>query len=225
MKYFLHNCCCTLLSIMMLVGFPSEARAQISHTSTGATDTKASAALAKAASVFEKNNVSFTVTMVNFDEKKKETARTTAQVIYSKGRYRATAPDQVLYGDGKTVWHWNKEVGEVVVNPVGEDETDLLNPASLLRSYEKNFRAKYIRSESDGSAVIDLQPRSSKSYHKLRLLIDEKNGSLRRLEIHNFDGSRGEYRLADFNMHARCKDADFLFDAKAHPDVEVIDMR
>lgn len=213
------------LPILLLCFLSASLPAQITHTEKGDVDKTAQLLLKKAAACFDGKAVGFSVTMVNFNTEKKETARTTAQVLYSRGRYRVTAPDQVLYCDGKAVWHWNKEVKEVVVNPLSDEDDNLLNPAHLLKNYNKDFRPKYIRTDEDGTAVVDLQPRKGKSYHKLRLIIHEKSGVLRRMEIHNYNGSRGEYRLSDFRSGVRCTDADFLFNAEANKDVEVIDMR
>lgn len=211
--------------LILLSLFAFAASAQITHTAQGDVDKTAQNLLQKAAKVFDGKAVSFAVTMVNFDTQKKETARVTAQVLYNRGRYRVTAPQQVLYSDGKSVWHWNQEVNEVVVNPMSEDDDNLFNPAYLLKSYGKNFRPKYIRTEDDGTAIVDLQPKKGKSYHKLRLAINEKSGQLQRMEIHNYDGSRGEYRLSAFKTGVSCRDADFVFDAAANKGVEVIDMR
>lgn len=212
-------------SFMLLCLLAFMVSAQISHTAKGDVDKTAQSLLQKAAKVFESKSVSFTVTMVNYDTQKKETARATAQVLYNKGRYRVTAPKQVLYSDGKAVWHWNKEVNEVVVNPLTNDDDNLVNPAHLLKSYDKNFRPKYIRTEEDGTAIVDLQPKKGKSYHKLRLALNEKNGRLLRMEIHNYDGSRGEYHLSAFKTGVPCNEADFVFDAANNKGVEVIDMR
>lgn len=213
------------LSLFFLSVLFVSASAQITHSDAGAVDSKAADLLKQAASLFSRQAVSFQVTMINYDTSKKETARMTAKVLFNKNHYRVIAPDQELYCDGQSVWHWNKEVDEVVVNPMEEDDDNLFNPAHLLRTYEKQFRAKYIRTDADGTAVIDLQPRQSKSYHKLRLLIREKLHELKGMEIHNYDGSRGVYQISDFRRGVACKDSDFLFDTVAHPDVEVIDMR
>lgn len=211
--------------ILLLIFFPFSILAQITHTASGNVDKKAVQLLHKAAKVFENNAVSFSVTMVSLDSQKKEKSRVSSQVLYKKGRYRATVAQQVIYSDGKSVWHWNKEVNEVVVNPLTDDDDNLMNPAYLLKSYEKKFRPKYIRIDADGTAVVDLQPKKNKSYHKLRLFITERNGQLQRMEIHNYDGSRSEFRLSNFKTGVRCSDADFVFDATTNKDVEIIDMR
>ena len=93
------------------------ATAQITHTAKGDIDENANKVLKKASSVFEKSAVSFTVTMINRDSQKKETARQKAEVLYSKGRYRVTSSGQTLYCDGKSVWQWDRQTNEW---PAGE---------------------------------------------------------------------------------------------------------
>ena len=104
-----------------------------------------------------------------------------------------------------------------------DDGMNLLNPASLMAHYKKNFREKYIRTEDDGTAVIDLQPRSAQSFHKIRLLINEESGELKCIEVHKYDSSREIYTFSK-QKYGKVKGS-FSFDTKAHPEVDVIDMR
>lgn len=211
-----------LLSLLLAL----HASAQITHSNQGAVDKNAQEVLSKAAKKMNGSAVSFTVTMVNLDSDKRETSRTKAQVLFLKGKYRVMADNQVLYSDGASVWHWNKDINECTVNKLDESSTDdLMNPASLLTNYSKNFRAKYIRTESDGTAVVDLTPKKSRSYHKVRLLIDSNTGVLKKLEVHNYDSSRSEYSVANFKTGVATKESDFAFPAGQNPKVEIIDMR
>lgn len=199
------------------------AKAQITHASQGRLDENATEVLKKAADRFDKN-VSFTVTMTVLDSKKQEKARQSAQVRYNKGKYRLVLPDQELICDGTTVWHWNKTANEVTVSGMSDDDIDLLNPGRLLAGYGKSFKAKYIRTEDDGTAIVDLQPRSTRSYHKIRLFINEEDGLLRRMEVHKYDSGRENYDITDFKRTSNAA-SQFTFDAAKHPGVEVIDMR
>ena len=204
----------------------SAAQAQITHNSQGRLDENAVAALNKASAKFNQN-VSFTVTLTNLDSKKKTVGKQTAHVRYSKGKYRLTLPDQELISDGTTLWHWNKQANEVAINNLAsdnDDDIDRLNPGRLLSNYQKAFRAKYIRTDDDGAAVIDLQPRSARSYHKIRLFIDEESGLLRRMEVHKYDSSRDIYDVSDFKRASNAA-SQFTFDPAKHPEVETIDMR
>ena len=212
-----------LLAFVAIIFIPLSSGAQITHASQGRLDDNATEVLGKAAARFDKN-VSFTVTMTVLDGKKVEKARQSAQVRYNKGKYRLTLPDQELISDGTTVWHWNKSAKEVTVSGMVDDDIDLLNPGRLLAGYGKSFKAKYIRTDDDGTAIIDLQPRSTRSYHKIRLFIKEDDGLLRRMEVHKYDSSRENYDIIDFKRASNAA-SQFTFDAAKHPDVEVIDMR
>ena len=212
-----------LLAVAAFVLLPFAPQAQITHASQGRLDENATEVLKKAAARFDKN-VSFTVTMTVLDGKKQQKARQSAEVRYSKGKYRLVLPDQELISDGTTVWHWNKQANEVTVSAMSNDDIDLLNPGRLLANYDKSFKAKYIRTDDDGTAIVDLQPRSTRSYHKIRLFINEDDGLLRRMEVHKYDSGRENYDITDFKRASNAA-SQFTFDAAKHPEVEVIDMR
>lgn len=212
-----------LTTVLLTLAIMLPLRAQITHASQGRLDENAVEALKKASDRFNQN-VSFTVTLTNLDSQRKKTGSVSAEVRYNKGKYRLVMPDQELISDGTTVWHWNKQAGEVTVNNLGEDDIDLMNPGRLLANYNRSFKAKYIRTDDDGTAVIDLQPRSARSYHKIRLFIDEESGLLKRIEVHKYDSSREIYDISSFKRTANAA-SQFVFDVAKHPGVEIIDMR
>ena len=208
----------------MLSLLPLLLSAQITHSDQGKVDKTAAALLKKVAAKFN-DNVSFSVTATVFDGQQKQTLKQSSQVLYNKGKYRLTMDDMVIVCDGTTVWQWNKTAREVAISNVSaSSDIDLFNPAQLLSNYDKNFRAKYIRTEDDGTAVIDLQPRFASSYHKIRLLLNEKSGLLHRMEVHKYDSGRELYDIAGFKK-ASTPAAQFSFDPKQHAGVEIIDMR
>ena len=208
------------LLIAILLGI--QLSAQITHTDKGAVDQTANTLLKKAAAKMS-GTVSFSVTVVNLDADKKETFRHKVD-IYNAPRYRVKTSDLEIYCNGKAVWQLNKPNKEVVITPMTDSDDDITNPARLLSNYSKSFRAKFIREESDGTAIVDLQPMKARSYHKIRLFINSKTGLLKKMEQHNFDSSRGVYTLSNFK-NTKATDADFTFNTKANPGVEVVDMR
>lgn len=197
--------------------------AQLTHTAEGAVDEAAKALLKKAAAKMS-GTVSFTVTVVSRDANKKEVSRQKAEVLYNSPRYRVKSNDLEVYSDGKAVWQYNKTAKEVMISPMTTAQDDLTNPAVLLANYNKAFRAKYIRDEEDGTAIIDLQPKKSRPYHKVRVFINSKTGLLKKMEQHNYDSSRDEFIISNFK-NTKAADADFTFDTQSHPNVEVVDMR
>ena len=197
--------------------------AQLTHTAAGAVDQTAAALLKKAAAKMS-GTVSFSVTVVNLDADKKESFRQKVDILYNAPRYRVKTSDLEIYCDGRAVWQYNQPNKEVVVSPMSDTDDDITNPARLLANYSKSFRAKFIREESDGTAIVDLQPMKARSYHKIRLYINAETGLLKKMEQHNFDSSRGVYTISNFK-NTKAADADFTFNTKSHPGVEVVDMR
>ncbi len=201
------------------------ANAQITHTSKGQVDQNAEKYLKKAYDKINGGGVSFSVTMVSKDSNKKETARHKADVLFNKGKYRVTFGTNVIYCDGAATWHWDKEVNEVVVNKASTAEDDLMNPAAILANYKKNFNAKFIRKEQNGNAVIDLTPKKSKSYYKIRLIVNAESGIMNKMEVHNYDSSSADYIVSSFKSGVKTSDTDFKFTKSANDGVEIIDMR
>lgn len=199
------------------------ARAQITHNSQGQLDQNATDILKKASARFQQN-VAFNVTATILDGNKKQLAKHTAQVRYHKGKYHLVMEGQELISDGTVVWQWNKQANEVAINNLSTDDVDLLNPGRLLENYQRNFKAKYIRTDDDGTAIIDLTPRSTRSYHKIRLFIKEDDGLVRRIEVQKYDSGREIYDISDFKRVSNAA-SQFTFDPAKHPGVEVIDMR
>jgi len=214
------------LAILLLTFIPVlTATAQITHTAKGQVDANAEKILKKAYDKLNGGTVSFTVTMVNKNADKSETARMEADVLYNKGKYRVSFDGNTIYCDGAATWHWNRASEEVIINKMSTGADDLMNPAALLSNYKKNFNAKYIRTEQSGNAVIDLTPRTTKSYYKIRLYVNATTGTPVRMELHNYDSSSGEYHITNFKTGQKSADSDFAFPQAKHPDVEIIDMR
>ena len=213
-----------LITSLLLMAFVLPVTAQITHTSQGTVDKNADEILKKASKKIDAaSGVKFTVTMINRDANKKQTAKMAADVLYQQGKYRVTFGENIIYCDGTATWHWNKETKEVVVNKMSNAEDDLMNPGALLANYSKNFKTKFIRKEANGDAVIDLTPKKARSYYKIRFIISS-NSVVRRMEMHNYDSTSGEYEVSKFAT-AKATAADFTFPQKENPDVDVIDMR
>lgn len=208
---------------MTVVALTAMASAQITHTANGAVDENAQKILAQAQKTLNQSAHSFTVTMVNKDSNKKETARMSAKVIYWNGKFKVSFGQQVMVSDGASVWQINSQNKEVVVNKASTSTDDLMNPGLLLANYNKNFKAKFIRKDEDGTAVVDLTPLKSKSYHKVRLFVSA-SGVIKKMEMHNYDGSCGIYTIANFAA-AKTTATTFTYDAAQYKGYELIDMR
>ena len=202
---------------------PQGAAAQITHTPQGGVDRKAQALLAKAEKAMNAGPLAFSVTMETRDAHKNTTSKHTAQVLYDKGRYRLEMGGRKVLCDGTAVFAISDDAKEVTISAMSQQEDDLSNPGALLAHWKKNFRAKYIRTERSGTAVVDLVPLKGKSYHKIRMMLSP-TGMPKEMTMHNYDGSEARFALGGARA-AKAVAADFVFDRAAHPGYEVIDMR
>ena len=195
--------------------------AQITHTATGTVDETANSIIKKASDKMATGAFSVPVTVVNYDANKKETFRQKADITYKSPCYKVIAGDIEIWCDGESVWQVNRNTKEVVVTNMTKDDDDITNPAALLANYKKNYRAKFIREEG-GTAIIDLQPKKSRTFHKLRLFIETSTGRLKKIEQHNYDSSRGEFTFGKY-APKKLTSTDFKFSAPQG--FEVVDMR
>jgi outer membrane lipoprotein-sorting protein len=130
--------------------------------------------------------------------------------------------------DGKTVWNFNAETKEVHINQANPRDMEMLNPLTLIETYDKNFRAKLIREDTErGVAVviIDLIPFENRSFHKVRMLTDKAKKTIVSIEIHEKNGTIMTFRVDRMQTNVSAPDSEFKFDSSKHPGVEVVDLR
>ncbi len=144
--------------------------------------------------------------------------------LFSKGdSYKLLFSGQEVISDGKTVWTFLKDAGEVQVNEATKDD-DSFTPTNLLSTYSDNFKAKLINEDSK-QYVIELTPVQKKNFNKVKVIIDKAKKNISSLTIFDKNGSTYTYTVKKFETDAAFKDSMFTFKAEDHPGVDVIDMR
>jgi outer membrane lipoprotein-sorting protein len=105
-----------------------------------------------------------------------------------------------------------------------------ISPSSLFTNfYDKDFLYR-LRATSKFHGrpvdVIEMTPLDkSKPYFKVIALIGKQSKNLLSLEVFEKGGTRYTYIIQDLNTHAGLDESDFVFNKKAHPGVEVVDLR
>ena len=165
--------------------------------------------------------IDFTYTMENKGQNINESFTGT---LFSKGdSYKLLFSGQEVISNGKTVWTYLKDAGEVQVNEATKDD-DSFTPANLLSSYTDNFKAKLL-SEDAKQYVIELTPLQKKNFNKVKVTIDKSKKILNSLAIFDKNGSIYTYSVNKFETDMPLKESMFTFKAADHPGVDVIDMR
>ena len=170
---------------------------------------------------FKTIKIDFTYTMENKGQKINESFTGT---LFSKGDgYKLLFSGQEVISDGKTVWTYLKDAGEVQVNEATKDD-DSFTPTNLLSSYTNNFKAKLL-SEDAKQYVIELTPVKKKNFNKVKVVVDKTKKVLNSLSIFDKNGSTYTYAVNKFETNMPLNESMFTFKASDHPGVEVIDMR
>lgn len=159
-----------------------------------------------------------------------KTLSTTQGDFALKGnKYRTTFKDQTYFCDGTSIWNYQKSSNEVSVYEYDpSDDENMMNPQIILKNWEKQFRAKYIRDEFNNNistALIDLTPKTTQSYYRIRLYINKANNQILRIALYDKDNTIYTYHIEQFKTNVTLADSYFVFDKSKYPGVEVNDMR
>ncbi|MEQ8323828.1 MAG: outer membrane lipoprotein carrier protein LolA [Vicingaceae bacterium] len=145
-------------------------------------------------------------------------------------KYILKIAGQEIQSDGKTIWTYLKDAGEVQITEVDLENEDLITPTKLFTMYEKGYRHEYMKEDVlDGVAVavINIYPLDvdEKSYHTVKLYIDKEKLEFKKVKILGKEGNTYTYRIKSFMTNIPMNDSDFKFDASKKPGVEVVDLR
>ena len=152
----------------------------------------------------------------------------TEGTLFVKGdKYRLLIAGQLVICDGETIWTYIEDADEVQINSA-EDAEESITPGSILTSYNKDYKSKYIREAFQYGTtvhVIDLTPNEGKSYYKVRVIIDKQKDQLLEITIFDKNGSTYSYIINSFETNLDLDDSQFSFDPSDFPDADVVDMR
>jgi len=168
--------------------------------------------------------VDFSYTMVN--EKAKINEEKTGTLLISGDKYKMAAAGQTIFSDGKTIWTYIKESNEVQINSL-DNKDDALTPSKLLTSYNANYKSKIIKDKSadPNTETVELIPNNVKNFTRAVLGIDKIKKQVKSFTIFDKSGNTFTYKISRFQTDLPVSPADFVFDEKKFPGVEVIDMR
>jgi len=146
--------------------------------------------------------------------------------IYNSAAKNALA--QEITSDGKTQWTYMPQQKEVQVNHVS-NSAEALNPAQIFTLYEKGYKYIYTGLQKQGGKTyqaIELTPTDAKqSIFKIKLLIDKVKKQIYSAQLFDKNGGRYTYTIKSLVPNAPAAADAFTFNTKAHPGVEVVDLR
>lgn len=136
--------------------------------------------------------------------------------------YRIEMADQQTFSDGKTIWSYLIDEEEVMVSNASEGEDN--TPLKLLTSLDQNYAATIAKIDEKGVATIEMaNPKGQ--FRRITLKINTKATEIKGVDIYAEDGSKVVLTVEEMKFDQDLDDKFFTFDEKAHPNVDVIDMR
>ena len=157
-----------------------------------------------------------------YQEKGKSPEKKQQGKAYMEGeRYKIVMNEQETISDGKVIWTYLVEEQEAMVSDAGfgDDNT----PFKLITTLDRDYTATLIETNEKRQSVVQLTNPEGR-YPKVIVRI-AKDGSLDSAEIEEAGGGMLTIEVKDLKVNQTFDDAFFSFDEKAHPDVEIIDMR
>lgn len=151
------------------------------------------------------------------------------KIILKNNKYKLSLMGTDIYFDGNLVYTHLIDAEEVSIKEPDEDEQETLNPAKIFSIYENGFTYKYVTQKTIQSKtyhIIDLFPTDSeKSFSSIRLQINSQSNQIEKLISFGKDGNNVSIKLNKITPNIELKESDFVFNSKANPDVEIVDMR
>jgi outer membrane lipoprotein-sorting protein len=148
-------------------------------------------------------------------------------LLVSGDKYKLNIVGQIVMSDGKTIWTYIRESNEVQINSP-DNKDDAFTPSKLLSSYNENYKAKILRDKNHTDPnieTLELIPNKVRNFTKAILSVDKTRKQVKSFAIYDKNGNIFTYKVTKFSTDAPVSPADFTFDPKQFPGVEVIDMR
>ncbi len=178
----------------------------------------------------------FVVAVVNPQAETRGSQQGTLTSQQGTGKFRVTlyspvsknSVEQEIISDGKTQWTYLKKDNEVQISAVDNSAAGI-NPAQIFTMYDKGYKPLYtgeVKQDGITCQAVELSPVSaSPGIFKVKLLIDKGRKLIHSAQLFDKNGSRYLYTLSNFVPNPKVAGGYFSFDAKAHPGIDVEDLR
>jgi outer membrane lipoprotein-sorting protein len=183
--------------------------------------------LDKASESYEKSNgisASFALHIRNGRQQVSESYEGTIQMQGDK--FTLVTPDMQIWYDGKTQWVYRERYEEVYVSEPDGEELQQTNPSVLLRTYKKEYNAKYTGESTSASGKtaydVELSPKKKGDIIRIGLQIEKSSFFPSRIVIEDKNSMHTTIRIDRQVSNIDRPDGFFVFDPEKYPDAEVI---
>jgi len=148
------------------------------------------------------------------------------KIYIKKDKYKIVFQEREIICDGKNVWDYLKKEKEVNLSKNNLKEG--LNFQKVFKMYDEGMKVRYDNIEAISGVnthKITLFPIQEKEFFKVELWIEESSENIRRIKIHNRNGTVHQFEMNGIVVNTNLSDDLFTFDINKYQGVELIDLR
>lgn len=148
------------------------------------------------------------------------------KIYIKKEKYKIVFQDREMFCDGKNLWDYLKKEKEVNLSKSNPKEG--LNFQRVFKMYDEGMKVRYDGNEliqGVNTHKITLFPIQEKEFFKVELWIENVSENIRKIKIHNRNGTTHQFEMNAIQVNTNLTDDMFIFDTSKYPGVEVNDLR
>ena len=143
-------------------------------------------------------------------------------------KYKLNFAGQEIFSDGSTVWTYDKADKETQITKVDKSSNSITPEKLFSDFYSKDFLYKMNDESPTNQQIqqIELTPRDkTNTYFKVLIDINKNSKNIVGAKIFEKNGNRYIYTVTGFKTNITIPESSFIYDTKAHPNVEIVDLR
>jgi outer membrane lipoprotein-sorting protein len=171
-------------------------------------------------------SVKIAFTVITTDSREGGITTLTGSAVIAGDSYRITLPENEIWADGKAVWSYLPDIGEVTITePDPYDDSFMTKPSLLFTMYEEGYKVRLLEQNAT-EWIIDLYPEEiENNLVRIRLRIGKAGYILRSAEYRTKDGISVTLTADSYELTFRPPTGYFTFSIADHKGVDIIDMR
>ena len=151
----------------------------------------------------------------------------TGKLTVKKGnKYRIEMENQTIVTDGKAVWSYSVDNGQVIIDKFKEDP-NAITPDKILVNVPERYNTTSLGEEKHGDttlSIIKLIPKNQNSNIKwMKIWADTDEWVMRKVQFEDISDNVTTYVIKDLKINTGVADSRFQFEPPA--DAQVIDLR
>lgn len=150
------------------------------------------------------------------------------EIAICGNQYRLTLPGQEVINDGQTVWTYLKDANEVQITD-HDPEQVAVTPWTIFANYRQDYTfSRFDTHQANGHVYdsVELLAKDAENFlSRVKITVERATKHIEYVEVMDSNQILHVFLITDFAYDLTFDKAFFSFNAEAHQEVEVIDMR